>query len=309
MCSAAIRRAGCWWTARGSATSGAVVLRDRQILAEDGHRRVALTVDRKGALVVAGPEIASRGVDLRQGERAAAGRAAGGGDRDALAERAPDEPSDREAIGARVRSAVRQFINQRFQRKPVVLPDDPGGLMPASRPRRRPTSPSRPVRPGPPSEPAPSRAQDAIRTAGCARRRGIVAIALAGFGGDLAGRLRSRAPAGRAGLAGGAGRAVAGLGAVPCARLRGLRAARSCSARWGVGGLRAAAGGQGLGAAGRPRRAAAGHGRPAPADRRHLRGHARDPRRHRRHRGLGRVDAHRGHARHARARSAPGCCC
>ena len=31
-------------------------------------------------------------------------------------------PADREAIGALVRAAVRHFINQRFQRKPVVLP-------------------------------------------------------------------------------------------------------------------------------------------------------------------------------------------
>ena len=29
---------------------------------------------------------------------------------------------DRELLGATVRSAVRRFVNQRFQRKPVVLP-------------------------------------------------------------------------------------------------------------------------------------------------------------------------------------------
>src|SRR5256886_4463499 len=40
---------------------GAVVLRDRQILSEDGVIAVALTFDKSGA-VVAGPEIASRGV-------------------------------------------------------------------------------------------------------------------------------------------------------------------------------------------------------------------------------------------------------
>src|SRR5437762_3325221 len=40
--------------------TGAVVLRDRQLLAEDGVIAVAITVDRSGA-VVAGPEIASRG--------------------------------------------------------------------------------------------------------------------------------------------------------------------------------------------------------------------------------------------------------
>ena len=40
----------------------------------------------------------------------------------ALAERSPDVPFDRELIGATVRTAVRQLVNQRFRRRPVVLP-------------------------------------------------------------------------------------------------------------------------------------------------------------------------------------------
>jgi ribonuclease J len=99
---------------------GAVVLRDRQILNEDGVIAVSLAVDAKGALV-AGPELATRGViyvkeneALLQALRAAVIAA--------LGERTPEEPWDREAIGARVRTVVRQFVNQRFQRKPVVLP-------------------------------------------------------------------------------------------------------------------------------------------------------------------------------------------
>ena len=105
---------------KGIGDIGAVVLRDRQILAEDGVIAVAVTFDRGGALV-AGPDIASRGVvyvkesetfleDVRAAVRAA------------LAERAPDEPWDREAIVARIRTAVRQLVNQRVQRKPIVLP-------------------------------------------------------------------------------------------------------------------------------------------------------------------------------------------
>jgi ribonuclease J len=105
---------------KGIGDIGSVVLRDRQILAEDGVIAVALTFDTSGA-IVAGPEIASRGVvyvkenetlleDMKSAVRAA------------LAARAPDEPWDREAIGARVRTAVRQLVNQRVQRKPVVLP-------------------------------------------------------------------------------------------------------------------------------------------------------------------------------------------
>jgi len=105
---------------KGIGDVGAVVLRDRQILNEDGVIAVSLAVDAKGALV-AGPEIATRGVIYVKESEALldALRAAVIA---ALGERASDEPWDREALGARVRTAVRQFVNQRFQRKPVVLP-------------------------------------------------------------------------------------------------------------------------------------------------------------------------------------------
>jgi ribonuclease J len=99
---------------------GAVVLRDRQLLAEDGLVAVSIAVDRHGT-VVASPEIASRGfVYVKENEplfeeikKVVLA---------ALAARDPDAPSDRELIGATVRSAVRHFINQRFRRRPVVLP-------------------------------------------------------------------------------------------------------------------------------------------------------------------------------------------
>jgi len=82
---------------------------------------VALTIDRETGAIVAGPEIASRGfvymkeADLLMDEVKAAVRGA-------LAVRGEPLVVDRELIGATVRSAVRRFINQRFQRKPVVLP-------------------------------------------------------------------------------------------------------------------------------------------------------------------------------------------
>jgi ribonuclease J len=105
---------------KGIGDIGSVVLRDRQILAEDGVIAVAVTFDTRG-VVVAGPQVASRGVvyvkenepfldDVRAAVRAA------------LAERAADEPWDRDAVAGRIRSAVRQLVNQRMQRKPVVLP-------------------------------------------------------------------------------------------------------------------------------------------------------------------------------------------
>ena len=105
---------------KGVGDVGSVVLRDRQILADDGVIAVAITIDRTGALV-AGPEIASRGVVYvkENEELLAAVREAV---RAALAERPADEPFDREALSARVRTAVRQLVNQRVQRKPIVLP-------------------------------------------------------------------------------------------------------------------------------------------------------------------------------------------
>jgi ribonuclease J len=105
---------------KGVGDIGAVVLRDRQILSQDGLISVSLVIDRAGA-VLAGPEIASRGfVYVKEneellGELRATVLAA-------VAGRDPGVPVDRDVIGALVRSAVRHFINQRFQRKPVVLP-------------------------------------------------------------------------------------------------------------------------------------------------------------------------------------------
>jgi len=99
---------------------GSVVLRDRQLLAEDGLIAISLAVARDGT-VMSGPEIASRGfVYVKENEplleelkKAVVA---------ALAERGPDVPFDRESMSATVRMAVRQFVNQRFRRRPVVLP-------------------------------------------------------------------------------------------------------------------------------------------------------------------------------------------
>jgi ribonuclease J len=105
---------------KGIGDIGAVVLRDRQILANEGLVAVAVAVDREG-VVMAGPEIASRGVVyVKENEalldelKAAVAKT--------LGERDLAVPFDREVMSALVRTAVRQFISHRFQRKPVVLP-------------------------------------------------------------------------------------------------------------------------------------------------------------------------------------------
>jgi ribonuclease J len=105
---------------KGIGDIGAVVLRDRQILAQEGLISVCIAVD-AGGRVVAGPEVTSRGVVyVKENEalieelKAAVAKV--------LGERDTTAPFDREVVSALMRTAVRQFIGQRFQRKPVVLP-------------------------------------------------------------------------------------------------------------------------------------------------------------------------------------------
>src|SRR5215813_4866124 len=106
---------------KGIGDVGQVVLRDRQLLAEAGMVVVALTIDKTTGSVVAGPDIASRGfVYVKESEELM--EEVKQAVREALAAREEPEVIDRELIGAVVRSAVRRFINQRFDRKPVVIP-------------------------------------------------------------------------------------------------------------------------------------------------------------------------------------------
>ena len=105
---------------KGIGDIGSVVLRDRQILAESGLVAVSLVIDRTGR-VVSGPEIASRGFVYMQENRPLIDEIKQAV-MDAVTGRDPATPGDREAIGSLVRTTVRQFINQRFQRKPIVLP-------------------------------------------------------------------------------------------------------------------------------------------------------------------------------------------
>lgn len=106
---------------KGIGDVGSVVLRDRQLLARDGMIVVALTVDKSTGELLAGPEIASRGfVYVKESEEVL--EAVKVTIREALAGREAAVPVDREHLGALVKGAVRRFITQRFQRKPVVLP-------------------------------------------------------------------------------------------------------------------------------------------------------------------------------------------
>jgi ribonuclease J len=105
---------------KGVGDVGPVVLRDRELLAEEGMVAVAIVIDANGG-IVAGPTLASRGVVYVK-ENEALVEELRGAVGQAVVDMPPAERRDRELLSGRLRLAVRQFFNQRLQRKPVVLP-------------------------------------------------------------------------------------------------------------------------------------------------------------------------------------------
>jgi ribonuclease J len=106
---------------KGVGDVGAVVLRDRQLLAQDGMVVVAVTLARDSGRVVAGPEIASRGW-VYERESEAILQEAKSVLEAAVGAHADEEALTREALASVLRGTLRRFIHQRFDRKPIVLP-------------------------------------------------------------------------------------------------------------------------------------------------------------------------------------------
>jgi ribonuclease J len=106
---------------KGIGDVGAVVLRDRELLAQDGMVVVAVTVDRGTGEIIAGPEIASRGW-VYERESEAVLEEAKAVLREALAEKTGETPIARDVLQSLLRGTLRRFINQRYDRKPIVLP-------------------------------------------------------------------------------------------------------------------------------------------------------------------------------------------
>ncbi|MGH7910874.1 MAG: ribonuclease J [Candidatus Dormibacteraceae bacterium] len=96
-----------------------VVLRDRQLLAQDGILVVTITVERDTGRLRTPPQVISRGViapesapELEEGASAAAAEALRGNvDRDDLA-----------VLRERVHSSVARFVHRRVGRRPLVMP-------------------------------------------------------------------------------------------------------------------------------------------------------------------------------------------
>lgn len=100
---------------------GAVVLKDRKHLSEDGLLIVVMGVDHVQRAVVSGPDIISRGFvymreadDLVEGARAAAKRA--------ISAFGPVDTNDWNHLKNNVRDAVQRYIYETLKRNPMILP-------------------------------------------------------------------------------------------------------------------------------------------------------------------------------------------
>ena len=103
---------------------GDVVLRDRQLLAQDGILMVALTVDRQTGKFIAGPDIVSRGfVHMRSSDelieraRAVVYDTLGDSNGDGTAGAPPYSGAK-----GRIRDALGRFLYEETRRRPMIMP-------------------------------------------------------------------------------------------------------------------------------------------------------------------------------------------
>ncbi|MBR7142556.1 MAG: ribonuclease J [Clostridia bacterium] len=100
---------------------GNIVLRDRKLLSQDGLILVVASIDEENRLLVAGPDIISRGFvyvreneDLMDRTKELAKRT--------LEEALDDRRCDRAAVKLRVKDALAKYIFSQTKRRPMILP-------------------------------------------------------------------------------------------------------------------------------------------------------------------------------------------
>ncbi len=100
---------------------GRGVLRDRQVLSEEGVVMITVIVDARSGEVLGGPDIVTRGWVF---EREAAGLLdeARQAVVDRLAEGAAEGGTDPESVKRHMRSALGRFVQQRTRRRPMIVP-------------------------------------------------------------------------------------------------------------------------------------------------------------------------------------------
>ncbi len=110
-------------TAGSTADAGVdtVVLRDRMKLAHDGVVIVILGIETATGTVVSGPDIVSRGFVFEDASQELLAEV-----RDVVLDTLtlmiPEAKGDWSLVSARVRSALKKFINKRMERRPMILP-------------------------------------------------------------------------------------------------------------------------------------------------------------------------------------------
>jgi len=110
-------------TAGSTADAGVdtVVLRDRMKLAHDGVVIVILGIEKTSGKVVSGPDIVSRGFVFEDASRELLAEVKDVV-MDTLTLMIPEAKGDWSLVSARVRSALKKFINKRMERRPMILP-------------------------------------------------------------------------------------------------------------------------------------------------------------------------------------------
>jgi ribonuclease J len=107
----------------GKTTGGVetVVLRDRMKLAHDGVVIVILAIEKLTGRVVSGPDIVSRGFVFEDASQELLAEVK---DlvMDTLLVMIPEAKGDWSLVSARVRGALKKFINKRLERRPMILP-------------------------------------------------------------------------------------------------------------------------------------------------------------------------------------------
>jgi ribonuclease J len=110
-------------TAGSSVEAGVdtVVLRDRMKLAHDGVVIVILGIEKISGNVVTGPDIVSRGFVFEDASQELLAEVKDVV-LDTLTLMIPEAKGDWSLVSARVRSALKKFINKRMERRPMILP-------------------------------------------------------------------------------------------------------------------------------------------------------------------------------------------
>jgi ribonuclease J len=98
-----------------------VVLRDRMKLAHDGVVIVILGIEKTSGKVVSGPDIVSRGFIFEDASQELLAEVKDVV-MDTLLLMIPEAKGDWSLVSARVRSALKKFINKRMERRPMILP-------------------------------------------------------------------------------------------------------------------------------------------------------------------------------------------